>query len=77
MPYFVYHIVHNAEANTKALTHVETFDSYKDARALVRSKRAEGTLAANEEVRMIFAKNTVEAEKILSAPREERVIGED
>lgn len=77
MPYFVYHIVHDLEANTKALTHIETFDNYKDARAMARSKRAEGDLAANEEVRMIFAKNTTEAEKILSAPREQRVIGED
>ena len=77
MPYFVYHIVTNPATNTKSLTHLETFDGYKDARAMVRSKRAEDSLDANEEVRMIFAKNTVEAEKILSAPREERVIGED
>jgi hypothetical protein len=77
MPYFVYHITHDTQTNTKTLSHIETFDNYKDARALARSKRAEGDLAANEEVRMIFAKNAVEAEKILSAPREERVIGED
>lgn len=77
MPYFVYHIVIDVEANKKALTHVQTCDNYKEARALARSKRAEGELAANEDVRMIFAKNQVEAEKLLSAPREERVIGED
>jgi hypothetical protein len=77
MPYFVYHIVIDGETNKKQLTHLDTFDSYKDARTLARGKRAEGNLAANEEVRMIFAKNNVEAEKILSAPREERVIGED
>lgn len=77
MPYFVYHIVTDVAANKKALTHIETFDSYKEARALARTRRSAGDLPANEDVRMIFAKNTVEAEKLLSAPREERVIGED
>lgn len=77
MPYFVYHIVTDTDTNTKSLTHIETFDNYKEARNLARTKRAEGGLAANEDVRMIFAKNQVEAEKLLSAPREERVIGED
>jgi len=77
MPYFVYHIVNNSESNAKSLTHLDTFDAYKEARGYARDKRAAGDLGANEEVRMIFAKNTVEAEKILSAPREERVIGED
>lgn len=77
MPYFVYHIATDLDSNQKQLSHVETCDSYKEARSLARSKRAEGGLAANEEIRMIFAKNQVEAEKLLSAPREERVIGED
>lgn len=77
MPYFVYRIVTDQDSNKKQLSHVETRDNYKEARSLARSIRAEGSLAANEEVRMIFAKNQVEAEKLLSAPREERVIGED
>jgi len=77
MPYFVYQIVTDAESGKKQLTHVETCDSYKEARSLARGQRAEGTLPPNGEVRMIFAKNQVEAEKLLSAPREERVIGED
>lgn len=77
MPYFVYRIVTDQDTNKKQLSHVETLDNYKEARSLARSIRADGSLAANEEVRMIFAKNQVEAEKLLSAPREERVIGED
>lgn len=77
MPYFVYNIVTDAVSNKKQLTHIETCDSYKTARSLARGKRAEGDLAPNTEIRMIFAKNQTEAEKILSAPREERVIGED
>lgn len=77
MPYFVFHITHKPETNTKELKHLETFTDYKTARNFARDGRAEMAKDSNEDVRMIFAKNQVEAEKLMSAPREERVIGED
>lgn len=76
MPYFVYHIALN-DTGKKALTHLETFGDYKSARALAREKRAGLASGSQEDVRLIFAKNQAEAEKLLSAPREERVVGED
>ena len=77
MPYFVYDIAINADTGAKRLTHLETFEGYKEARGFARERRAERGAAPDMDCRMIFAKNKVEAEKLLSAPREERVIGED
>lgn len=70
MPYFVYRI-----KGQRQLEHLETFPKYRDARNYVRETReSEGDV---DSIRMIFAKNDVEAEKLLSTPRDERVIGED
>jgi hypothetical protein len=71
MPYFVYDVT---ESPSK-LIHLETFAKYREAKEFVRSKRAESGQVEN--IRMIFARNDVEAEKLLKTPREERVIGED
>jgi len=77
MPYFIYYVTTNPANNTKSLEYIDTQEKYKEARALAREKRQAMETGANRECRMIFAKNKVEAEKLLSAPREERVIGED
>ena len=77
MPYFVYHIVNQADTGKKSLTHMETFTDFKSARTLAREKRAGLEPGSAEDYRLIFAKTQVEAEKLLSAPREERVVGED
>jgi hypothetical protein len=73
MPYFVYRIL-----APKNLQYIDVKEKYQDAKALVRSLRAaaEGEDAVAS-VRMVFAKTATEAEKLLSAPRDERVIGED
>jgi hypothetical protein len=72
MPYFVYKI-----APPRVLTYIETKERYRDARALVRELRPSTAEGSGEEYRMIFAKSQGEAEKLLSTPRDERVIGED
>jgi thiamine kinase-like enzyme len=71
MPYFVYRI----QEKPRKLDHMETFPSYKDAKVYVREQRQQSEDV--ESIRMIFAHNDIEAEKLLSTPREERVIGED
>lgn len=70
MPYFVYKITPNRE-----LTHISTVDKYQAARAEVRTRRQDAEPGV--EYRLIFAAQMAEAEKILSTPRDERVIGED
>lgn len=78
MPYFVYYVTVNPANNTKHLEYIDTRENYKEARALTRETRgAMEDKGPNRDCRMIFAKNQVEAEKLLSAPREERIIGED
>lgn len=75
MPYFVYRITE--QDNKKELEHLETHDNYKQAKQQVRSIRADKAADDDADYRMIFAKSEVEAETLLKAPREERVIGED
>lgn len=78
MPYFVYYIAQHADQDRKTLEFVDKFDSFKEARGLARDRRAELRTAGDaRDCRLIFAKNETEAEKLLSAPREERVVGED
>lgn len=77
MPYFVYYVTTLADSSKKSLQHVETFDAFKAARTLARERRAELSGDDGRDCRLIFAKNQAEAEKLLSAPREERVVGED
>ncbi|MEN8213080.1 MAG: hypothetical protein ABFR19_01845 [Pseudomonadota bacterium] len=71
MPYFVYRV----QEKPRKLDHLETFSSYREARSYVREQRQQNDEV--ETVRMIFARNDIEAEKLLSTPRDERVIGED
>lgn len=78
MPYFVYYVTPRPGGQTKQLEYLAVFDAFKEARNMARERRATAADGApGRECRMIFAKNEVEAEKLLSAPRDERVIGED
>ena len=73
MPYFIY-------AKTESpltLSHIATYKAYKEAKERVRGLRQGQPLAGDAAYRMIFAKSMGEAEKLLSTPRDERVIGED
>jgi hypothetical protein len=72
MPYFVYKIT-----PTLQLTYIDTKERYQDARSIVRDLRANRSDGDESDYRMIFAAQQGEAEKILSTPRDERVIGED
>jgi len=72
MPYFVYKIT-----PTLQLSHIDTKERYQDARTIVRDLRANRPEGDDADYRMIFAAQQGEAEKILSTPRDGRVIGED
>lgn len=72
MPYFVYKI-----SPPLQLEYVDTLERYQDARALVREHRQQVTTESGIQYRMVFARQQAEAEKLLSTPRDERVIGED
>lgn len=72
MPYFVYKI-----SPPRLLEYIDTLERYQDARDMVRSHRASVSRESGIEYRLIFARQQGEAEKLLSIPRDERVIGED
>lgn len=72
MPYFVYQITPPLQ-----LTYIDTKTKYPEARAIVRGLRQESGAGSVGEFRLVFAKDRAEAEKLLSTPRDERVIGED
>jgi hypothetical protein len=72
MPYFVYKIT-----PARQLTYIDTKERYQDARTIVRDLRANRAEGDDCDYRMLFASQQGEAEKILSMPRDERVIGED
>ncbi len=72
MPYFVYKI-----SPPRQLEHLDTLERYQDARTLVRGRRQAEDRQNGIEYRLIFASQQGEAERLLSLPREERVIGED
>ena len=76
MPYFTYR-VSELESGRKSVEYLDKFEKYRDARNIIREKRNDSSIEKPEEYRMIFAKNKTEAETLLTAPREERVIGED
>ena len=73
MPYFIY----KKTETPLSLSHIETLDVYEEAKDLVRRLRQRHPLDQNTAYRMIFAKSMGEAERLLSTPRDERVIGED
>ena len=72
MPYYVYRVSPSLQ-----LTYIDTKERYQDARAIVRDLRAQRGEGDDGDYRLIFAKQQGEAEKLLSTPRDERVIGED
>ncbi len=79
MPYFVYNIVEHPKSGVKKLTHLNTHPDYRTAREHVREERIRLADAQDTETvcRLIHAKNDVEAAKLLTAPRDDRVIAGD
>ena len=72
MPYFVYKIKSPLD-----LEYIEATQDYRSARTLVRALREGHPVEDEAQFRMVFANDRREAHRLLSIPRDERVIGED
>lgn len=72
MPYFVYRVSPSLQ-----LSYIDTKDRYQEARTLVRTLREQRQAEDDGDYRLIFASQQGEAERLLSTPRDTRVIGED
>lgn len=74
MPYFVYQIDRNGEI--PVLTHLETFDAFRDAKADARRRRAEMTDTTKKQIKIVFADNTDTAVAHLLERREAPILKE-
>lgn len=72
MPYFVYRI-----HSRQRLEPVDSFDAYRQAKQAVRDLREAAPDPVNPTIRMIFANNPAEAERLLTEKREPRPLGEE
>lgn len=72
MPYFIYKI-----SIGRKLTLARSFDDYPSARETARSMRAEPARGRDETVKIVFAKDENEAERLLATRRERRPSEDD
>jgi len=72
MPYYVYNIFPN-----KKLELLDEYATYREARDNVRDRRKQLDENAEHTVRLVHAKHTTEAERLLLTKREARPTGEE
>ena len=71
MPYYIYRV-----RGPKQLEYLDVEEKYREAKSRVKDLRAAQADDDEAVVRMIFAKTAGEAEKLLSIPKDDRVIGD-
>lgn len=72
MPYFVYNI-----SPERKMTLIESFASFKEAKALARTRRTQQAPGDQNVIRMIFAQDAKKAQILLSDRRTARTDGDD
>lgn len=72
MPYYIYKIT-----EPLLLEYLDETARFLEAKELVKKLRRELTPSSAVKVRMVFADSIGEAERLLTIPRDTRVIGED
>jgi hypothetical protein len=72
MPFFVYRVQPENQ-----LEHIETFENYREAKVKVNQLRKSEPEDSEDIIRMIHATNRSNAEKLILAPRDERIIGDE
>ncbi|HHH13144.1 MAG TPA: hypothetical protein ENJ98_02810 [Thiolapillus brandeum] len=78
MPYFIFEITTNPESGVRIARYLDTCEKYRDAKQKVKAEREANPETEHRVVRMAFAKSQVEAEKLLTTPREgQPIINED
>ena len=78
MPYFVFEINIQPDSGVKLATYLDTYAKYREAKERVKAERESNPETATRLVRLVFAKNQTEAEKLLTTPREgQPIINED
>ncbi len=76
MPYYLYIVTTSESSDTKSVSLVSEFDVFKTAKDEAKRLRAGEPLADNQIYKIIFARDTAEAEKSLTARREQPIARE-
>ena len=71
MRYYVYKLFPN-----RTIEYMDDFESYKRARSLARNTRAAITVQDNYNIKIVFAKDSTEAESLILTPRERPILME-
>ncbi|MGV6859314.1 MAG: hypothetical protein ACWA5X_10095 [bacterium] len=74
MPYFVFKIGESVSALVKNFEVVDKFDSYKEAKKVVKELRPD--LEPGTSAKIIFADNALAAEEMLGEQRDKPVLAE-
>ena len=72
MPYFLYKIMPE-----KRFELIERFDVYREARDEARARRSQMSAEDQYTIKVMFAKDQEQAERLMSEEREARPLGED
>lgn len=75
MPYYVYKIQQLPGSPVKNLEKLSEFEGFKDAKAWAKHRRQE-EVGDPKEIKIIFAKNELEAEEQLSEHRDAPILKE-
>ena len=76
MPYFVYKITSGSTGALKDLEFIDRFEEYRSARNFAREQRAVVGQDSRTAIKMIFAKDELEAEQRLREPRSAPILRE-
>jgi hypothetical protein len=76
MPYYIYIVTTQESTNSKSLSLVSEFDSFRTAKTEVKRLRVEAPLADSQIYKIIFAADQSAAEKSLKEHREEPIARE-
>jgi len=71
MPYYIYRV-----SGPKKLEYLGVKEKYREAKSQIGDLRASQATDDEAVIRMVFAKTAGEAEKLLSIPKDDRVIGD-
>lgn len=76
MPYFVYKITSGSTGAIKVLELIDSFDEFKPAKNFAREQRTIVGQDSRTAIKMIFAKDELEAEQRLREPRHAPILRE-
>ena len=76
MPYFVYKIAPGISKIVKNLEPLDNFEKFKDAKNFAKDKRQQESADENNEYKIIFAENSIDAEEKLQEQREGTILRE-